>query len=142
VSELSSAKFLPQITVWERNAVSLRVPLRKQVFRASFGTKVDNHLCAQLATLNRLGEDPFWPFRPVTTNNLTNAVFHSDMAVACFVVRVKVGPDKWRSYLLAHLVGMLHPLVINIYLESIRVPFNIGLNNAREAIRVVFVFNL
>jgi len=94
VSELSSAKFLPQVTIRERDSVSLAVPFCEQVFRASFGTKVDNHLCAQLATLNRLFKDPFWPFGPVTTNDLTNAVFYSNVTVACFVIRVKVRPDK------------------------------------------------
>jgi hypothetical protein len=41
-----------------------------------------------------LFEDPFWPFGPVTANNLTNAVFYCHMTVACLVVRVKVRSDK------------------------------------------------
>jgi len=44
--------------------------------------------------------------------------------------------------LLTHLVGMFHPLVVDIYLKCIRVSFNVGLNDPREAVRVVFVFNL
>jgi len=92
---LSSVKLLPQVTIWERDAVSLGVPLRKQIFWTSFGTKVDNHLCAHLSTLNRLDKHPFWTFGSVTANDLTNAVFHSDVTVACFVVRVEVRPGKW-----------------------------------------------